>query len=76
MQKMDEAGVELLIIDETQHAGSKSGFSKEVTAEIKIMLDTGKVPVVLLGTEAAVPIVAQDRELAGRMFAPAGWPRC
>lgn len=67
---MEQAGVELLILDETQHSGQKSGFSKEVTAELKIMLDTGKVPIVLLGTEAAIPLIGGDRELAGRMFSP------
>lgn len=70
MRALDEAGVQLLIIDETQHSGQKSGFSKEVTAELKIMLDTGRVPIVLLGTEKAVPMIASDRELSGRMFAP------
>lgn len=70
MRSMAEAGVELLILDETQHSGQKSGFSREVTAELKIMLDTGRVPIVLLGTEAAVPLVAADRELSGRMFSP------
>lgn len=70
MRALDEAGVQLLIIDETQHSGQKTGFSKEVTAELKIMLDTGRVPIVLLGTEKAVPMIAADRELSGRMFAP------
>lgn len=70
MQMMEKAGTELLILDETQHSGQKSGFSREVTAELKILLDTGRVPIVLLGTEAAVPLVAADRELSGRMFSP------
>lgn len=70
MQMMEKAGTELLILDETQHSGQKSGFSREVTAELKIMLDTGRVPIVLLGTETAVPLVAADRELSGRMFSP------
>ena len=70
MKAMEDAGVELLILDETQHSGMKTGFSREVTAEIKIMLDTGLVPIVLMGTEKAVPLIAKDRELAGRMFAP------
>lgn len=70
MHAMANAGVELLILDETQHSGQKSGFSREVTAELKIMLDTGRVPIVLLGTEEAVPLVAADRELSGRMFSP------
>lgn len=70
MQMMEKAGTELLILDETQHSGQKSGFSREVTAELKIMLDTGRVPIVLLGTEIATPLVAADRELSGRMFSP------
>lgn len=70
MQMMEKAGTELLILDETQHSGQRSGFSREITAELKIMLDTGRVPIVLLGTEAAVPLVAADRELSGRMFSP------
>ena len=70
MRAMEDNGVELLILDETQHSGQKSGFSREVTAELKIMLDTGRVPIVLLGTEAAIPIVGSDRELSGRMFSP------
>ncbi len=70
MRMMEERRVELLILDETQHSGQKSGFSREVTAELKIMLDTGHVPIVLLGTEAAVPLVKADRELSGRMFSP------
>lgn len=70
MQMMEKHGTELLILDETQHSGQKSGFSREVTAELKIMLDTGRVPIVLLGTEAAVPLIASDRELSGRMFSP------
>lgn len=67
---MAEAGVKLLILDETQHSGQKTGFSREVTAELKIMLDTGHVPIVLLGTEAAIPLVGADKELSGRMFSP------
>lgn len=70
LKRMADYGVELLILDETQHSGQKSGFSREVTAELKIMLDTGRVPIVLLGTEAAIPLVAADRELSGRMFSP------
>lgn len=70
MKALEDAGVELLILDETQHSGQKTGFSREVTAELKIMLDTGKVPIVLMGTEKAVPMIQTDRELAGRMFSP------
>lgn len=70
MEAMNEAGVELLILDETQHSGQRSGFSREVTAELKLLLDQGTVPIVLLGTEKAVQLVAADVELSGRMFSP------
>lgn len=70
MRAMADKGAELLILDETQHSGQKSGFSREVTAELKIMLDTGRVPIVLLGTETAIPLIGDDRELSGRMFSP------
>ena len=70
MKGLEDAGVELLILDETQHSGQRTGFSSDVTAELKIMLDTGKVPIVLMGTEKAVPLIKADRELAGRMFSP------
>ncbi|MEO7468777.1 MAG: TniB family NTP-binding protein, partial [Sphingobium limneticum] len=70
MQLMDDAEVQLLILDETQHSGQKTGYSKDVIAELKILLDTGKVPIVLLGTEKANPLIKAEREFAGRLFAP------
>lgn len=70
LREMQDKGVQLLILDETQHSGQKNGFSREVTAELKIMLDTGQVPIILLGTEKAVPIIRADRELSGRMLSP------
>lgn len=70
MKAMKDAGVDLLIIDEAHHSGRKSGFGAEVAAELKIMLDTGTVPIVLLGTEEAIPIIGADRELSGRLFSP------
>lgn len=70
MAAMSDARTELLVIDEAHHGGRKSGFSQEITAEMKIMLDTGRVPIVLLGTEEAVPIVGADPEFSGRLFSP------
>ncbi|MBA2935663.1 TniB family NTP-binding protein [Sphingomonas sp. CGMCC 1.13654] len=70
MTAMEAAGVGLLILDEAHHSGRKTGFGAEVTAELKIMLDTGTVPIVLLGTEEAIPIIGADRELSGRFFSP------
>jgi hypothetical protein len=70
MSLMEDCGVQLLILDEAHHSGRKTGFSNEITAELKIMLDTGLVPIVLLGTEDAVSIIGSDRELSGRLFSP------
>lgn len=70
MSAMSDARTELLVIDEAHHGGRKTGFSQEITAELKIMLDTGQVAIVLLGTEEAVPIVGSDQEFSGRLFSP------
>lgn len=69
MRMLQSNGVELLILDEAHHAG-RSGFRGDITAEIKLMLDMGVVPVVLLGTEEARPIIASSKELAGRLMSP------
>lgn len=69
MKMMEANGVQLLILDEAHHAG-RSGFRGDITAEVKLMLDMGVVPIVLLGTEEARPILAAARELAGRLMSP------
>lgn len=69
MKTLERNEVRLLVLDEAHHAG-RSGYSSEITAEIKLMLDSGVVPIVLLGTDEAVPVIGRDRELAGRLMAP------
>lgn len=67
---LEEHNTKLLVIDESQHGGRNSGFGGAVTAAIKLLLDTGVVPVALLGTEKAVEVFANDLELSGRLSAP------
>lgn len=67
---LEEHNTKLLVIDESQHGGRNSGFGGPVTAAIKLLLDTGVVPVALLGTEKAVDVFANDLELSGRLSAP------
>jgi hypothetical protein len=69
MKMMQSRGTQLLILDEAHHAG-RSGFRGDITAEVKLMLDMGVVPIVLLGTEEAVPILASAKELSGRLMSP------
>ena len=69
MKMMQVNGTQILILDEAHHAG-RSGFRGDITAEIKLMLDMGIVPIVLLGTEEADPILANAKELAGRLMSP------
>lgn len=69
MRMMQQNGTQLLILDEAHHAG-RSGFRGDITAEVKLMLDMGVVPIVLLGTEEARPILASAKELAGRLMSP------
>ena len=70
LDAMGAAGTELLIIDEVHHGGHRSGFGGQITSSVKLFLDAGICPVVLLGTELAIPIFAKDRELSGRLSAP------
>ena len=69
MKMMQANGTRVLILDESQHSG-RSGFRGDIMAEVKLMLDMGIVPIVLLGTEEALPILAAARELAGRLMSP------
>ena len=69
-ERLEESGTKLLVIDETQQGAATSGIGGQVAAAVKLLLDTGVVPVALLGTEKAVEVLAKDRELAGRLSAP------
>jgi hypothetical protein len=69
-ERLEESGTKLLVIDETQQGAATSGIGGQIAAAVKLLLDTGVVPVALLGTEKAVEVLAKDRELAGRLAAP------
>jgi hypothetical protein len=69
-ERLEESRTKLLVIDETQQGAQVSALGGQVAAAIKLLLDTGVVPVALLGTEKAVEVLAKDRELAGRLAAP------
>ncbi|UZK68772.1 TniB family NTP-binding protein [Sphingomonas sp. S1-29] len=70
LEALRDSGTQLVIIDESNHGGKKSGFGGEITSSVKLLLDGGVVPVALLGTEEAVPIFSKDMELSGRLTAP------
>lgn len=66
----EERGTQLVILDESQHSENNTAFGSPIRSEIKLLLDGGHVPFVLLGTEEAIPILGKDPELAGRMMSP------
>ncbi len=70
IELLADASTRLLIIDETQHSEKGSGFGSGITAELKLLIDTGGTAIVLLGTERARAVVMRDRELATRLMAP------
>lgn len=70
IDRLQESETKLLVIDECQHGAENSGIGGQIAAAIKVLLDTGTVPVAILGTEKAVQVLAQDKELAGRLSAP------
>lgn len=66
----EERGTQLVILDESQHSENNTAFGNSIRSEVKLLLDGGHVPFVLLGTEEAIPILGKDPELAGRMMSP------
>ena len=70
IELMRDAKTRLLILDESQHSEKGSGFGSAITAELKLLIDTGDTSIVLLGTERARAIVMRDRELVSRLMAP------
>lgn len=63
-------GVELLIADEVQHLRSKAKEAGEVTDRLKVFLDRGVVPLVLVGDEDAIEFFRQNGKLAARLGRP------
>lgn len=70
VDRLQESETQLLVIDECQHGAENSGIGGQTAAAIKVLLDTGTVPVAILGTDKAVQVLAKDKELAGRLSAP------
>ncbi|GAA0732147.1 TniB family NTP-binding protein [Sphingomonas japonica] len=67
---MRRAGTEMVIFDEAQHL-LRSPSARDVTDTIKRILDDGVVTLGLVGTEAALPLIQKNIQLANRMLAPA-----
>jgi hypothetical protein len=59
--------VELLIVDEVQHLRRKADDAGEVTDKLKVFLDRGVVPLVLVGDEDSVEFFRENRKLAARL---------
>jgi len=63
-------GVELLVADEVQHLRRKANDAGEVTDRLKVFLDRGVVPLVLVGDEESVPFFRANGKLAARLGRP------
>ncbi|MGN7160538.1 TniB family NTP-binding protein [Sphingomonas sp. SAFR-052] len=64
-------GVEVLVIDESQHLAVGTKMIGEVTDRLKRFLDDGIVPVVLMGTSDARTMLESNLQLSNRMIPPA-----
>lgn len=69
-ERLEDSQTKLLVIDEAQQGTDASAIGGQIAAAIKLLLDTGVVPVAILGTEKAVEVLAKDKELVGRLSAP------
>jgi hypothetical protein len=65
-----ELGVELLIADEVQHLKRKANDANEVTDRLKVFLDRGIVPLVLVGDEDSFDFFRTNGKLAARLGRP------
>lgn len=62
-----ELEVEVLVIDEVQHLDRKTTDAKLVTDRLKVFLDRGVVPLVLVGDEQANAFFASNPKLRARL---------
>ena len=60
-------GVELLVVDEVQHLRRRADDANEVTDKLKVFLDRGVVPLVLVGDEDSVAFFRENEKLAARL---------
>lgn len=63
-------GVELLVADEVQHLRRKANDANEVTDRLKVFLDRGIVPLILVGDEDSVEFFRANGKLAARLGEP------
>lgn len=63
-------GSELLIIDEVQHLNFRSTQANDITDYLKILLDSGTIPIVFMGTEEARAMFQRNVQLNGRLLPP------
>lgn len=63
-------GVEILVADEVQHLRRRANEAGEVTDRLKVFLDRGVVPLVLVGDEDSVPFFGANGKLAARLGRP------
>lgn len=62
--------VEILVADEVQHLRRRANEAGEVTDRLKVFLDRGVVPLVLVGDEDSVPFFGANGKLAARLGRP------
>lgn len=62
--------VELLVADEVQHLKRKANDANEVTDRLKVFLDRGVVPLILVGDEDSVAFFRANTKLAARLGSP------
>ncbi|QDH74231.1 ATP-binding protein [Brevundimonas sp. M20] len=67
-------GVELLIVDEVQHLNYRDSPKNDVTDALKVLLDSGVVPIAFLGTPKAKVLFERNLQLNGRLLPPCDLP--
>lgn len=63
-------GSELLILDEVQHLNYRSTAANDITDYLKVLLDSGAIPIVFMGTEEATGMFQRNVQLSSRLLPP------
>lgn len=63
-------GVELLVVDEIQHLRREGNDVRDVTDALKRWLDTGSVPLALVGNNDSKAFFERNQQLCARLGAP------
>lgn len=67
-------GVKLLVIDETQHLKFRSTHRNDITDTLKRVLDDALCPIMFIGTDDAVSLLNDNKQLANRLHPPCDLP--